>query len=118
MKAKQLNRALHDLAEEGVAQVFQPMLGCAPILGVVGALQFDVLQSRLQHEYGVPVRYEPAPCVAARWVREPDSQDAISRFVERNRTDAGHGSRRRLCSCPRANGCCARRWRTFRTSSS
>ncbi len=84
MKAKQLNRALHDLAEEGVVQVFQPVLGSRTILGVVGALQFDVLQSRLQQEYGVPVRFETAPCVAARWVQS-DDKDAITRFVERNR---------------------------------
>jgi peptide chain release factor 3 len=84
MKAKQLNRALHDLAEEGVVQVFQPVLGSRTILGVVGALQFDVLQSRLQAEYGVPVRFETAPCVAARWVQS-DDKDAITRFVERNR---------------------------------
>ncbi len=59
MKTKQLNRALHDLAEEGVVQVFYPLLGQQQILGVVGALQLDVLQSRLQQEYGVDVRYEP-----------------------------------------------------------
>ena len=74
MKAKQLNRALHDLAEEGVVQVFQPVLGSRTILGVVGALQFDVLQSRLQAEYGVPVRFETAPCVAARWVQSDDKE--------------------------------------------
>jgi peptide chain release factor 3 len=84
MKAKQLNRALHDLAEEGVVQVFQPLLGARTVLGVVGALQFDVLQSRLQNEYGVPVRYEPAPCVAARWVAGKTA-DAVAKFTERNR---------------------------------
>jgi peptide chain release factor 3 len=84
MKAKQLNRALHDLAEEGVVQVFQPLLGSRQILGVVGALQFDVLQSRLQQEYGVPIRYEAVACIAARWI-ESDNEEAIKRFVERHR---------------------------------
>ena len=68
MKMKQLNRALDDLAEEGVVQVFHPLLGSRPILGVVGALQLDVLASRLRAEYGVPISYESAPCDAARWV--------------------------------------------------
>ena len=85
MKAKQLNRALNDLAEEGVVQVFQPLLGSRQILGVVGALQLDVLQSRLQQEYGVAIRYEAVPSIAARWV-ESSSEDVLERFVERHRS--------------------------------
>src|SRR5690606_6989268 len=68
MKAKQLNRALQDLAEEGVTQVFRPLFGSAAIVGVVGALQLDVLASRMAKEYGVPIRYDAAPFVTARWV--------------------------------------------------
>ena len=41
-------------------------------------------QSRLQNEYGVPVRYEPAPCEAARWV-VGKTPDAVAKFTERNR---------------------------------
>ena len=48
MKAKQLNKALNDLAEEGVMQIFRPLDGSWPVLGAVGALQLDVLTSRLQ----------------------------------------------------------------------
>ena len=84
MQTKQLNRALHDLAEEGVVQVFYPLLGSQQILGVVGALQLDVLQSRLQQEYGVVVRYEPVSVVAARWI-ETDNAESLRRFVERHR---------------------------------
>jgi peptide chain release factor 3 len=84
MKTKQLNRALHDLGEEGVVQVFYPLLGSQQILGVVGTLQLDVLQSRLQQEYGVEIRYEPVSVVAARWIETEDA-DARRRFVERNR---------------------------------
>ena len=84
MQTKQLNRALHDLAEEGVVQVFYPLLGSQQILGVVGALQLDVLQSRLQQEYGVVVRYEPVSVVAARWI-ETDNAETLRRFVERHR---------------------------------
>src|SRR6187455_1132858 len=50
MKAKQLNKALNDLAEEGVIQIFRPLDGSWPVLGAVGALQLDVLTSRLQAE--------------------------------------------------------------------
>jgi peptide chain release factor 3 len=84
MKMKQLNRALDDLAEEGVVQVFHPLLGSRPILGVVGALQLDVLASRLRAEYGVPISYETAPCDAARWVSSEKPEIATA-FVDRNK---------------------------------
>ncbi len=81
MKAKQLGRALDDLAEEGVVQVFHPLIGSRPILGVVGELQFDVLASRVRGEYGVPLSYEPAPCEAARWVTGEAAQ--VAKFTDR-----------------------------------
>jgi peptide chain release factor 3 len=68
MKAKHLQKALGDLAEEGVTQVFKPMLGAGFIVGVVGQLQLDVLRSRLEAEYGLPVRFDEAPFITARWV--------------------------------------------------
>src|SRR5262249_13936243 len=52
MKAKHLKRALESLAEEGVTQVFKPLIGAQWTIGVVGQLQLDVLKSRLQAEYG------------------------------------------------------------------
>ncbi|KXV70285.1 peptide chain release factor 3, partial [Gluconobacter japonicus] len=52
MKAKKLRQALVELAEEGVVQLFRPQDGLPPIVGVVGTLQLDVLQSRLKGEYG------------------------------------------------------------------
>jgi peptide chain release factor 3 len=75
MRAKQLNKALLDLAEEGVVQVFHPVIGSQAILGVVGALQLDVLQSRLKQEYDVPVRYEASGYDAARWVLADNPAD-------------------------------------------
>src|SRR6202022_1218844 len=66
MRTKQLNKALEDLAEEGVVQMFKPMGGSLPILGVVGTLQLDVLTSRLKQEYGVSTRTEAAPYQTAR----------------------------------------------------
>ena len=58
MKAKKLRQALVELAEEGVVQLFRPRDGAAPLVGVVGTLQLDVLQARLAAEYGVGIGFE------------------------------------------------------------
>ena len=68
MKAKKLRQALVELAEEGVVQLFRPQDGLPPIVGVVGTLQLDVLQSRLMGEYGVSIGFETTPFSLARWV--------------------------------------------------
>jgi peptide chain release factor 3 len=60
-KTKQLRKALDDLSEEGVIQVFYPEIGGQWIVGVVGQLQLDVLISRLEAEYKVGAMLEPAP---------------------------------------------------------
>ena len=83
MRAKQLNKALNDLAEEGVIQTFRPVDGSWPILGAVGALQLDVLVSRLKAEYGVSVRLETAPYETARWVVS-EKAGAVERFRSEN----------------------------------
>ncbi len=67
-KTKQLRKALDDLSEEGVIQVFYPEIGSQWIIGVVGQLQLDVLISRLQAEYKVDAALEPAPFETARWL--------------------------------------------------
>ena len=73
MRQKHLARALESLAEEGVTQVFKPALGAQWIVGVVGALQLDVLKSRLRSEYGLDVELEASPYDLARWVSGPDA---------------------------------------------
>jgi peptide chain release factor 3 len=66
---KQFDEGLRQLEEEGLMQVFYVASGRRePIVGVVGALQLDVITSRLQTEYGVSVAIETAPFTAARWV--------------------------------------------------
>jgi peptide chain release factor 3 len=85
MRAKQLNKALNDLAEEGVIQIFRPVDGSWQILGAVGALQLDVLVSRLKAEYGVSVRLEAAPYETARWLVS-DKPDTLEKFCGRNRS--------------------------------
>ena len=60
LKRKQLQKALQQLSEEGMVQLFyDPFFGLQdPILGVVGELQFDVLMYRLNDEYGLDVKLE------------------------------------------------------------
>ena len=72
MKAKKLREALQQMAEEGVVQVFVPTDGSGAIVGVVGALQLDVLAERLQAEYGLPVSFEPSRFELCRWVSAED----------------------------------------------
>ena len=79
LKRKQLEKGLEQLSEEGVVQIFQiPGLGLKdPILGAVGALQFEVLAHRLKAEYGVQVALEKLPFSYCRWVTRgaPDVAD-------------------------------------------
>ncbi len=82
MRAKHLRRALEDLAEEGVTQVFRPMVGASWVVGVVGQLQLDVLATRIAAEYGIEVGFEAAPFVTARWV-DGDAAE-LKRFVDAN----------------------------------
>ncbi len=80
MRAKHLGRALEQLAEEGAARVFKPMLGANWIVGVVGVLQFDVLADRIRTEYNIPVHFESTGLITARWV-ETDDPLLLKRFV-------------------------------------
>jgi peptide chain release factor 3 len=72
LRAKHLGRALEQLAEEGAASVFRPRVGTDWIVGVVGALQFDVLADRIRSEYDVPVKFEQAELFTARWISSDD----------------------------------------------
>jgi peptide chain release factor 3 len=80
MKTKHLRHALEQLAEEGVTRVFQPQAGGDWIVGVVGALQLDVLTARLETEYGLATRLDGAPYQAARWL-DADDPTEIERFA-------------------------------------
>jgi peptide chain release factor 3 len=75
MKAKKLREALQQMAEEGVVQVFLPSDGSGAIVGVVGALQLDVLAERLEAEYGLPVSFEPSRFELCRWVSAPEAAE-------------------------------------------
>lgn len=83
MRAKHLGRALQQLAEEGAARVFKPNLDSSWIVGVVGALQFDVLADRIRTEYGIPVHFEGTSLYTARWVSAPDNIE-LKKFLDAN----------------------------------
>jgi len=75
MKSKQMRKGLEDLAEEGVIRIFKPSIGSNWIVGVVGALQLDVLATRMEAEYGLELGFEPSPYEVARWVAADDAAE-------------------------------------------
>lgn len=70
MKRKQFIKGIEQLSEEGAVQVFKQIdIGVeAVIIGVVGALQFEVLEYRLKNEYGVELRMQQLPYRHVRWI--------------------------------------------------
>ena len=84
-KTKQLRKALDDLSEEGVIQVFYPEIGAQHIVGVVGQLQLEVLISRLSAEYKVEAGLEASPFATARWISGPAA--AMKQFEDFNRAN-------------------------------
>ncbi|WP_354543344.1 peptide chain release factor 3 [Roseovarius sp. MBR-78] len=88
MKAKHLEKALMQFAEEGAAKVFKPAFGSGFIVGVVGQLQFDVLGSRIELEYGLPVRFEASQFTSARWVT--GDKAAVETFITANKQHIAH----------------------------
>jgi len=86
LKAKQLQKGLFQLAEEGAVQLFRPVMENTFILGAVGVLQFDVVIARLKAEYSVDAVYETVSYVAARWVNSDDKK-RLAAFEKANRTN-------------------------------
>ena len=86
MKAKKLREALHQMAEEGVVQLFSPEDGSPAIVGVVGALQLDVLKERLSAEYTLPVSFEMSRFSVCRWI-SADNPDDLEKFITARRGD-------------------------------
>jgi len=68
MKSKQLAKGIDQLMDEGVAQLFTLDLNGRKVIGTVGALQYDVIQYRLEHEYGAKCTYESFPIYKACWI--------------------------------------------------
>ena len=82
MKAKQLDKGIQQLMDEGVAQLFMHQFNGRKVIGTVGQLQFEVIQYRLLHEYGAQCRWEPMSMYKACWV-ESDDADALEAFKKR-----------------------------------
>ena len=82
LKSKQLAKGLDQLMDEGVAQLFINKTNGRKIIGTVGALQFEVLQYRLLHEYGASCKYEPISLHKACWI-ESNNKAQIEDFRKR-----------------------------------
>ena len=86
LKAKQLQKGLLQLTEEGAVQLFRPLGRNDYILGAVGVLQFDVTMARLKDEYGVEATYEPVNYETARWVTCADEK-RLAEFQKAHQND-------------------------------
>lgn len=75
MKAKQLYKGIDQLMDEGVAQLFTLEMNGRKVIGTVGALQYEVIQYRLEHEYGAKCTYENFPVHKACWVEPEDEKN-------------------------------------------
>tara|TARA_B100000780_G_scaffold21793_1_gene14033 strand:- start:10905 stop:12494 length:1590 start_codon:yes stop_codon:yes gene_type:complete len=81
MKSKQLFKGLDQLMDEGVAQLFTLGMNGRKIIGTVGALQYEVIQYRLEHEYGAKCSYENIHVHKACWIEaEDDKSDEFKEF--------------------------------------
>ncbi len=86
MKFKQLAKGIDQLMDEGVAQLFTSSLNGRKIIGTVGALQFEVIQYRLEHEYNASCRWEPISIYKACWI-ESDNAAQLADFKKRKHTN-------------------------------
>ncbi|MDR3367363.1 MAG: peptide chain release factor 3 [Prevotellaceae bacterium] len=104
MKAKQLAKGVDQLMDEGVAQLFTSTLNGRKIIGTVGALQFEVIEYRLEHEYGAKCRWEPIALHKACWI-ESDNKAQLSDFMLRKHVNMAkdkHGRNVFLADSPYA----------------
>jgi peptide chain release factor 3 len=81
-KSKQLAKGVDQLMDEGVAQLFTSQFNGRKIIGTVGQLQFEVIQYRLEHEYGAKCRYEPLSMFKACWIECSDPK-ILTEFKKR-----------------------------------
>ena len=82
MKAKQLQKGIDQLMDEGVAQLFINQFNGRKIVGTVGQLQFEVIQYRLENEYGAKCRWEPIHLYKACWIESQDDKE-LDNFKKR-----------------------------------
>lgn len=82
MKTKQLEKGINQLMDEGVAQLFINQYNGRKLIGTVGQLQFEVIQYRLENEYGAKCRWEPVSLYKACWI-ETDNEQELENFKKR-----------------------------------
>ncbi|MCQ2293360.1 MAG: peptide chain release factor 3 [Bacteroidaceae bacterium] len=82
MKAKQLEKGISQLMDEGVAQLFVNQFNGRKVIGTVGQLQFEVIQYRLENEYNAKCRWEPISLYKACWI-ESDDEAQLAEFKRR-----------------------------------
>jgi peptide chain release factor 3 len=82
MKTKQLEKGIQQLTDEGVAQLFIQQPGNRKIVGTVGELQFEVIQYRLEHEYGASAAFEAKNLHKACWMTTND-ETKLEDFIKR-----------------------------------
>ncbi len=80
MKSKQLDKGIEQLTDEGLASLFRQEPGSRKFVGTVGELQFEVLQYRLENEYGAKCRFEPRSIHKACWIT--GSESALKEFMK------------------------------------
>lgn len=88
LKSKHLGAALHQIAEEGGASIFKPIIGAEWIVGVVGVLQFEVMADRIRSEFNIPVSFEATQYYTARWVSCEDKA-VFKKFVDTTQGNIG-----------------------------
>ena len=81
LNVKKLNKGIEHLCEEGVAQLFTMMIGNRKLIGVVGLLQFEVIEYRLKHEYNATCRFTDVNFMKAVWISSDNKQNLES-FIQ------------------------------------
>lgn len=81
LKAKQLAKGIDQFMDEGVAQLFTLEMNGRKIIGTVGALQYEVIQYRLEHEYGAKCTYEPIGIHKACWIEADEKSEEFKEFA-------------------------------------
>lgn len=105
MKSKQLDKGIQQLMDEGVAQLFTNQFNGRRIIGTVGQLQFEVIQYRLEHEYGAQCRWEPISLYKACWI-ESDDPEALAAFKKGNISSWPQTAKAATYSWPTQAMCC------------
>lgn len=89
LKSKQLEKGIQQLTDEGVAQLFLIQPGNRKVVGTVGDLQFEVIQYRLEHEYGAKCRFDSMPISKACWITS-DNPVKLQEYIRLKGTQIGY----------------------------